>query len=133
MPIPITAFYAGLTILLAIFLGMRIGFFRAKKGISILHGGDMEVATRMRAHGNMMETAALIILAMAIIELNGADAKLLHGLGIIYILARIAHPIGLKHDNIAHPLRAIGAMASMLVMLIAGLTAIWQSLPHLIA
>jgi len=132
MPVPITAFYAGLTIIIAIVLGMRIGFFRAKKGISILDGGDMEVATRMRAHGNMMETAALTILAIGIIELNGADARLLHGLGIVYIIARILHPIGLRHDNIAHPLRAIGAMASMLVMLTAGGFAIWQGVSSML-
>jgi len=132
MPVPITAFYAGLTIIIAIVLGMRIGFFRAKKGISILDGGDMEVATRMRAHGNMMETAALTILAIGIIELNGADARLLHGLGVVYIIARILHPIGLRHDNIAHPLRAIGAMASMLVMLTAGGLAIWQGVSSML-
>lgn len=126
MTLPITGLYVGLTIILAIVLGSRIGFYRAKVGISILDGGNMEVAQRMRVHGNLMETAALTLLAMAVIEINGAGSTLLHGLGIAYLLARIGHAIGLKHDNIRHPLRAIGAMGSTLVMLIAGLTAIWQ-------
>lgn len=126
MPLPITGIYVGLTIILAIVLGMRIGFFRAKLGISILHDGNMEVAQRMRVHGNLLETAALTLLAMAVIEINGAGATLLHGLGIAYIVARVCHAIGLKHDNIQHPLRTVGAMGSTLVMLIAGLMAIWQ-------
>ena len=126
MTLPITGLYVGLTIILAIILSMRIGFYRAKLGISILDGGNMEVAQRMRVHGNMMETAALTILAMGVIEINGAGSTLLHSLGIAYILARIAHAIGLKHDNIRHPLRAIGAMGSTLVMLIAGGVAISQ-------
>jgi len=124
--LPITGLYIGLSILLAIILSARIGFYRAKVGISILDGGNMEVAQRMRVHGNMMKTAALTLLAMAVIEVNGAGSTMLHGLGIAYILSRIAHAIGLKHDNIRHPLRALGAMGSTLVMLTAGLTAIWQ-------
>jgi len=131
MPLPITGLYVGLTVILAIILGARIGLYRAKLGISILDGGNMDVAQRMRVHGNLMETAALTLLAMAVIEINGARSTLLHGLGIIYIIARIFHAIGLKHDNIRHPLRVIGAGSSTLVMLIAGLMAIWQSTSYL--
>ena len=80
----------------------------------------------MRQHQNLMETAALTLLAMAVIELNGASAMLLHVLGTVYIIARILHPIGLKADDITPPLRAIGAGFSTLVMLIAGIMAIWQ-------
>lgn len=126
MALPITGIYVGLTIILAIILGVRIGFYRAKLGISILHDGNMEVAQRMRVHGNLLETAALTLLAMAVIEINGASSTFLHGLGIIYIITRICHAAGLKHDNIRHPLRAIGAMGSTLVMLVAGAMAIWQ-------
>ncbi len=126
MLIPITGLYVGLTIILAIVLGMRIGMLRGKTKISILDGGNTEVALKMRQHGNLLETAALTLLAMAVIELNGASASLLHGLGIAYIITRILHPIGLKVDDITHPFRAIGAGGSTLVMLIAGLTAIWQ-------
>ncbi len=46
MPIPNTGFYVGLTIILAIVLGMRIGMLRGKTGISILDGGNMEVALK---------------------------------------------------------------------------------------
>ncbi len=126
MPIPITGLYVGLTVILAIILGMRIGMLRGKTGISILDGGDMKVALEMRRHQNLMETAALTLLAMAVIELNGASAILLHGLGIAYIIARILHPIGLKADDITPPLRAIGAGFSTLAMLIASVVAIWQ-------
>ena len=124
--IPITGLYTGLTIILAIVLGAGIGLYRGKTKISIGDGGDAETLLRMRRHGNLVETAALTLLAMAIIEAGGASAALLHGLGIAYLLARIVHPIGLKKDDVTHPLRAIGAGSSTLVMLIAGGIAIWQ-------
>jgi len=126
MPIPITGLYTGLTIILAVILGSGIGMYRGKTKISMGDGGDPRARLLMRRHGNLVETAALTLLALAIIELGGAPASLLHGLGIAYILARIAHPIGLQIDSITHPLRTVGAAGSMLVMLIAGLTAIWQ-------
>ncbi|MEC7291203.1 MAG: MAPEG family protein [Pseudomonadota bacterium] len=124
--IPITGLYTGLTIILAIILGAGIGLHRGKTKVSIGDGGDPETLLRMRRHGNLVETAALTLLAMAIIEVNGASATLLHGLGIAYILTRILHPIGLKADDVTHPLRALGAGGSTLVMLIAGGMAIWQ-------
>lgn len=126
MLIPITALYAGLTIILAIVLGAGIGLYRGKTKISMGDAGDPQALLRMRRHGNLVETAALTLLAMAIIEANGASATLLHALGVVYLLARIAHPFGLKADNVGHPLRAIGAGFSTLVMLIAGCVAIWQ-------
>lgn len=124
--IPITGLYVGLTIIIAIGLGIGIGTYRGKTKISIGDGGDPEVLVRMRRHGNLVETAALTLLAMGVIEMNGAPSGLLHGLGITYILCRILHPIGLKAASVAHPLRAVGALGSTLVMFIAGTTAIWQ-------
>ena len=126
MTIPVTGLYLGLTIVLAIVLGMRVGLMRGQTKISILDGGNVELALKMRQHGNLLETAALTLLAMAVIEINGAGDALLHGLGIAYVLTRILHPIGLKADSITHPLRAVGAAGSTLVMLIAGGIAIWQ-------
>ena len=44
--VPITALYAGLLALIAIALGAVIGPLRVRTGISILHGDNMELATR---------------------------------------------------------------------------------------
>lgn len=126
MPIPITGLYTGLTIVLAIVLGFRIGMYRGRKNIPLHDGGDPQALLRMRQHGNLVETAALTLLAMAIIETNGASATTLHILGIAYLAARVLHPFGLKTDSMTHPLRAIGSGLSTIVMLVAGGIAIWQ-------
>ncbi len=125
MAVPITAFYAGLLTLIVVALGFQIGPMRLRTGISILHGDDMELATRIRRHGNFTENVPLALILIGALELNGASAGLLHGLGAALVLARIAHPIGLRHDNVRHPLRGIGAGATLLVMVIAALAAIW--------
>ncbi|MEO0882134.1 MAG: MAPEG family protein [Pseudomonadota bacterium] len=131
MTLHITGLYVGLTIILTIVLGMRVGLYRGKTKVSIGDAGNQELALRVRHHANLLETAALTLLAIGVLEINGTSATTLHALGIAYIIARILHPIGLKAETITHPLRAIGAMGSTLVMLISGLMAIGQFIGHL--
>ena len=128
MEIPITGLYTGLIIILVIVLAIRIALIRGQAGISIYHGGNTELGLRIRQHGNAVEIVPLALLAMAIIEVNGASELLLHGLGITLVIARILHPVGLKTDVVLTLFRAIGIFSSFGVMLIAGAVAIWQYL-----
>ncbi len=123
--IPITALYAGILALIAITLGGVIGPIRLRTGISILHGENMVLATAVRRHGNFTESVPLALILLAALELNGCSAGLLHGLGIALVVARIAHPIGLRHDNVRNPLRGLGAGVTTLVTLIAAVMLIW--------
>jgi len=123
--VPITAFYAGLLALILIALAGAIGPIRMRTGISILHGQDMVLATAVRRHGNFIEGVPFALILLAALELNGASPVLLHGLGIALVVSRIAHPIGLRHDDMRHPLRAVGAAGTLLVTLIAAVLLIW--------
>ena len=126
MLVPITAFYAALLVMVSTVLGFQVGMMRGRTGISILHGDNMELADKMRRHGNFTENVPLVLIPMTLLELNGSSAMLLHGLGIAFVLSRIAHPLGLHHDNMRHPLRALGAGGTALVTTIAALAAIWS-------
>ena len=123
--VPITAFYAGLLALIVTALGAVIGPMRLRTGISILHGDNMDLATRVRRHGNFTESVPFALILLGFLELNGAAPALLHGLGIALVAARIAHPLGLQHDNVRNPLRGIGAGGTSLVTLVAGVVLIW--------
>jgi uncharacterized membrane protein YecN with MAPEG domain len=126
MIVPITALYAGVLALILGALGYQVGSTRNRTGISILHGDDMDLAEKIRRHANFIENVPLALILMCVLELNGAGAGLLHGLGIALVVARIVHPLGLHHDNMRHPLRAAGAGVTFLVTAIAALAAIWQ-------
>ena len=123
--VPITAFYAGILALIVTVLGGVIGPLRLRSNISILHGNDMVLATAIRRHGNFTESVPFALILLGFLELNGASPGLLHGLGIALVVSRIAHPLGLKHDNVRNPLRGIGAGGTTLVTLIAGVMLIW--------
>lgn len=126
MPIPITGLYAGLLTLVSLWLGFGVGSMRNKTGISILHGDNMELAEKIRRHANFTENVPLALILMAVIELGGAASGLIHGLGGLLVIARICHPLGLHHDNMRHPLRAIGAFGTLLMTVVAAFVAIWQ-------
>ena len=89
---------------------------------------SMEVATAMRRHGNFTENVPMALILMGIVEANGGNVIFLHVIGVVLVLARIAHPIGLHHDSVAHPLRAVGAGGTFLAMIVLAGMALWQAI-----
>ena len=126
MIIPITALYAALLVAVLVCLTTRIGLLRAKTGISILDGGNELLAVEMRRHGNFAEHVPLLIVLMAIVELNGGSSLFLHVVGIVLIICRVAHPLGLHHDRVQAPLRLIGAAGTSLATVALGVAALLQ-------
>lgn len=127
MALQITGLYAGIMMVFALVLSARAGSFRGKTGISVLHGEptNMELAQRVRVHQNFLEYVPLALIVMGILEINGGNTIFLHVFGIVLIIARYAHAIGLKHDNMAHPGRTIGAGGTALMSIAAALYLLW--------
>lgn len=126
--VPITAFYAGLLGLVYIVVGIPIGVLRARTGISLYDGGNKALAVAIRRHANFFEYVPLALLLIALLELNGASAGLLHGLGLALLIARILHPLGLDYDVMRKPLRGLGAVATQIVILVASIALVWKAL-----
>ena len=126
MIVPITALYAALLVAVLVCLTTRIGLLRAKTRISILDGGNDQVALEMRRHGNFAEHVPLILVLMAIVEINGGSPVFLHVVGIALVICRIAHPFGLHSDRVQTPLRLVGAVGTSLVTIALGAMALWQ-------
>ena len=128
MVVEVTAFYAALLVAVLIFLTTRIGVKRAQTRVSILDGGNKEVAVEMRRHGNFVEHVPLLILLMAIVEINGGNSVFLQVVGITLVVCRIVHPIGLHYHQVQTPLRMIGSVGTGLITGALGFTALWQGL-----
>ena len=73
------------------------------------------------------------VILMGLIEANGGSRMFLYVVGDLLVIARIAHLVGLKHDNMAHKGRAIGAGGTALVTAASGIYALWLSVPAVIA
>jgi uncharacterized membrane protein YecN with MAPEG domain len=119
MPVPITALYAALQGLVMLGLLIPLGRLRARTQVSIYDGGNPELGVAIRRHANWTEFVPFALLLLLLLELNGAPAGLLHGLGAALLVARVAHPLGLDPTVMQKPLRSIGAGGTMLVILVA--------------
>jgi hypothetical protein len=85
---------AGLIGVLAVLLTLNVGRMRTKKRISLGDGGDPEMVTAIRAHGNLIEFAPLSLLIIWL--LNGPFGhRTIAVMGIILLVSRLLHAGGM--------------------------------------
>lgn len=135
VPIPVTLLYASFFTLFALVLSFRAGSFRGNAQISVLFGEppNMELAQRVRVHQNFLEYVPLILILFGLLEVSGVSRMFLYVMGDLLIVARIAHAIGLRHDNIQHIGRLIGAGGTALITVVTAGYGLWLSVRALLA
>ncbi|GGA06350.1 MAPEG family protein [Blastomonas marina] len=118
MPIilPITLCACAAAAILNFWLAWRVGQLRGKH--KVLHGDDGggPLTRRMRAQLNFVENTPFVLLLVAGIELAGHGSTWLAAVVGAYMLARIAHGIGMDADT-PHKARMIGVLVTMLTLI----------------
>ena len=115
MVLPITLTLAGAAALLHIWLAVRVGRVRGQSKIYVGDGGNDALVRRMRAHANFHENMPLVVILVGLLELAGADNRVLWGAVILFVLARIAHGFGM--DRSPSRFRMIGSSLTGLVLI----------------
>ncbi len=115
----ITPLYAGILALMFVGLAVHVIRGRLSKLIGLGTGGDDDMLTRVRMHGNFGEYVPLCLVLMLILELGGTSVLFMHGIGIALVLGRIAHAYGLSKSAGATPYRAFG-MVTVFIVLVGG-------------
>lgn len=118
MTFAITALYAVALAALHQALTYYVILDRARTHVSILHGDDMQLATRIRRHGNFIESVPMALILMALAEAAGAPGGWLHAAGILLVVARVLHVFGLHHDRPATFGRIAGIVGTTISMAI---------------
>ncbi len=129
MILPITLTIAGAAALLNIWLARRVGQMRLTHKVSIGDGGNDALIARMRAQANFIEYTPFVLILIGLIELAEGSRIWLWIVGVVYILARIAHGFGMDRPR-PDPLklRMIGIVATALIL--AGLALYAIVLPY---
>lgn len=122
----ITLLVASLHVLLYLVLSMRVVRRRVAARVGVGSGGDEELTLRMRVHGNFAEYVPLALLMLALLELCGLPAALLWTLGMVLLLGRILHAIGLGSSAGKSFGRLNGAMITFLVLAVMALAGLWH-------
>ncbi len=116
MSIAITLTIAAAAALINIWLMMRVGKMRLAEKVSIGDGGNENVTRRMRAHSNFIESAPLVLILIAAIELSSGTSMALWAVSALYILGRIAHALGMDGGAMEKG-RLIGTIITILTLL----------------
>ncbi|MEO1967333.1 MAG: MAPEG family protein [Sphingomonadaceae bacterium] len=114
--LPITLTSAASAALINLWLAMRVGQLRMRH--KVIHGDDGggPLTRRMRAQLNFVENTAFVLILIAGIELARPGQMWLAVVAGVYMLARVAHGIGMDGETATKP-REIGVIVTMLTQL----------------
>lgn len=118
MTLPITSLFASILAVMLLVLTYRVIIARSSSGHSILHGEDMDLAMKIRIHGNFVEFVPMAIVLLALAEASGASELPLYVAGALLVVSRFLIPFGMHIDRMTHPLRIAGNMGTHLSIVI---------------
>jgi uncharacterized membrane protein YecN with MAPEG domain len=127
----VSALYAAIFGLFAVFLTVRVIVLRGRTGIQVGDGGDAALGQAIRAHANLAEHVPLALLLIVLAEMAGTNAKVVLALGAGLMVARLLNAWGLSHSLGPTTPRQAGAGLTMLVVVAASLLIAWGVLPAL--
>lgn len=136
MILPITLTIAGAAAVLNAWLGWRVGQVRMADKVAMGDAGNPRLICRMRAHANYVEYTPFVLILIALIELAAGTSVWLWAVGVIYLLSRIAHALGMDTQPPGtSKLRGLGIAITLLTLLGLGLYAVAlpQILPRTVA
>ena len=117
----ITPIYAGLVAFLFVFLSFRVIGARRHVKVPLGDGGDRLLLRRLRAHGNLAEYAPMIIVLMALGELQDAPGFLIHVIGLCLLAGRLIHAYGVSSEPETYRLRVAGMVLTITAMMMGAL------------
>ena len=117
MILPVTLTIAAACAVVNIWLAVRLVRGRVRGKVMVGDGGDPAMLAGMRAHANFGEYAPIVLILMALVELARGPLVALWVIGVLFVLARIAHPLGMARPA-PNPFRAGGALVTWVVTLV---------------
>jgi uncharacterized protein len=123
--LPVTLTFAGALALINLWLASRVVRVRRSGRVMIGDGANMLLQCRMRAQANFAEYTPFVLILLALIELAGGPRPWLWGIGIAYVIGRVAHAFGMDRQTMPAPLRMVGIVVTWAILAGLGLWAIW--------
>lgn len=116
----VTAFFAGLMLVLQLIFGVIVSANRGKLGIGLGDGGNQKMLQHIRVHGNFSEYVPMILIGMAIAEIAGTSSGILWIAGAALVVSRLVHA-GAIHGKGGAVGIGIGAGLTYLLLGVFGL------------
>jgi uncharacterized membrane protein YecN with MAPEG domain len=128
MPV-ISGFYLAILALLYVALSVRVIGYRRKVGAAFGDKEDPGLRSAIRAHAHFAEYVPLAMLMIMVVEMGQAAPLVVHGLCLLLVVARLAHPVGMyaKPGTPRFQGRVIGQALTMTTIILAALLLLWRA------
>jgi uncharacterized protein len=126
--LPVTLATAALSVGVNTWLSWRVVTARRAAQVRIGDGGDEGVLRRMRAHANFAENVPIFLILLGAVELSEGKSVALLALALVFLLARVAHGIGMDGGSLVR-FRMFGMMATTLSMIALAVWAMVLAVP----
>ena len=114
--------YVAANILILVWLAFRVVGNRLRdRGTE---GVSDELANTIRVHGNATEYIPAMLIGLVALALLNGSVNLIHGLGVVFTVARISHVIGMTGGAIQF--RQIGILVTWICMVIVSLALLYH-------
>lgn len=122
---PVTAIYAALLTPLFVVLSVRVIAMRRGSGAALGDGGDPDLLRRMRVQANFTEYVPFALILLGLAESLHTPNWFLHGLGLILLIGRLSHAIGVSRSNEQFRLRITGVALTLTVLIVTALACLY--------
>ena len=123
------ALWAGLHLILLLVLPVLVTRQRRKHHVEIGDGGVPALNQAIRAFGNATEYVPAAIAGLGILALVNAPPLLIHPVGLILFVGRVAHAVGLSRSTQATLPRALGALATWISYIAIAAALLFYAIP----
>ena len=126
--LPILGVYAGINILINLFLAYRVSANRVRSNVMTGTGTDEKLYNANRAHVTNVEYTPIALAGLVVLHLLAASIYVLHIVGLALTIGRILHAIGVSRTGQSSPPRLIGTLLTWIALLVAGIACLWYAL-----
>jgi uncharacterized membrane protein YecN with MAPEG domain len=125
--LPLSMLYLSLISCLAIFLTFAVVKIRLKPNVGLSDGDNETLIRQMRVQANLLENFLPFSILFILAELSSFSIIFLHCVGVIFLLARIAHAHGFSNNPGKSLGRYYGTLATWLVIILLIVINLYQS------
>lgn len=122
----ITTLYAGLLAILYLILTAYVIRGRYQHLVGLGDGGNPELARRIRMHGNFAEFVPFALLLLFMLDYGRTQPLIVHCLGIMLMVGRLAHVWGLCTSESASAGRMIGMILTLVMIGVCAILLLWN-------
>ena len=124
----VTGIYAALCGVLLLVLSYRVIQRRLAAKVGLGAGGDAELEQRVRAHGNLVESAPFALVLLYLIEQTGLSSTYIHVFGAAFVFARLAHAQGMSTTTGRSAGRFYGSLGTVILLFVMSALLIARSI-----